>query len=193
MGHLFQVLILVLLSTVNFNTFIFAKDYKGINFQNKLKIQGKSLELNGVGTRYARRFFMNFKVYAAGLYLEKKSQDPVKILKDKTYKRLVMHFFRDVGKESLMDAYRDGLKRNGVNMKKYRKEINDLISRIPDVKKGERIVFTFFKNYFEITHNKTSYALMGREFLEYVLKLWIGDVPNKKLKADILGLKDSDS
>lgn len=164
-----------------------AKSLNGVEFPDKIQVENKTLVLNGLGVRLAKKFFMKFKVYVAALYLENKSQSEEDILKSSESKRLILHFTRDVEGSKIAEAYAEGLKANGADMVKFKNEVAALTSKIENIKENQKIVFTFTNGKAHIESEHINYEINNKEFIPYILKLWIGKAPNSELKDGLLG------
>lgn len=64
-------------------------EMKGVKFDDEITLAGKKLVLNGLGLR-KKVILFTFKVYVAGLYLEKKSKNANEIINSNQIKRLEM-------------------------------------------------------------------------------------------------------
>ena len=85
-----------------------AKELAGVTMPDTLSVSGKALTLNGLGLRKKAMF----KVYVGGLYLETPSKDAAAILGSNQAKAIRMHFLRDLSKEQLTDAFKEGFEAN---------------------------------------------------------------------------------
>lgn|GEM_PF-689246 len=82
-----------------------AVEVGGASLPDSLTVEGRELVLNGAGLR--KKFFV--KVYAMGLYLTRRMQDPERIIQADEPMAARMHFICDgVSSEDLVDAWRDG-------------------------------------------------------------------------------------
>ena len=64
-----------------------------VKYEESNSVSGSSLQLNGAGVRYKAVF----KVYTAGLYLEKKAATPAEIMALKGPKRMSITMLREIG------------------------------------------------------------------------------------------------
>jgi hypothetical protein len=85
-----------------------AAEISGIKFADSAEVSGQALLLNGLGIRYRSIF----KVYAAGLYLPKKSQDEKEVLAMTSAKRIHAIMFRDVEGDVLGRLLMQGIRDN---------------------------------------------------------------------------------
>jgi hypothetical protein len=178
---------LLLLSLFLFSQYSNAKVFMDVKFQDKVKLQGKELILNGVGLRTAALF--NSKVYIAGLYLEKKEKDAKKILNSKSSKVLILHFLRDINSEKLTKSFIDGFKTNKVDTDIYKKELDYLIKDIDPAKPGTRLVFQVYDKTVDFFQNKKFKRVKKKGFGKDLLRIWLDKAPNLELKAGLLGTK----
>jgi hypothetical protein len=143
-----------------------------ITFPDAEKVQNHPLVLNGIGFRKAT--FLKIKVYAAGLYLEKKSQNSDEIIKSTGSKKVVLKFLRNVSVEDVRGAWEKSFKSLC--------ETEKCDSIQADIQK--------FKDSIEIEIRGVKKAQIPAGLLtQLVLKTWIGpNPPNSELKEGLLGL-----
>ncbi len=79
-----------------------------VKYEETISVQGKPLLLNGAGIRYKAVF----KVYTAGLYLEKKAQTPQDIQALKGPKRLRIVMLREIDSAELGKLFSRGVEDN---------------------------------------------------------------------------------
>lgn len=79
-----------------------------VKYEETISVQGKPLLLNGAGIRYKAVF----KVYTAGLYLEKKAQAPQDIQALKGPKRLRIVMLREIDSGELGKLFSRGVEDN---------------------------------------------------------------------------------
>lgn len=89
-----------------------AADLDGIHLPDAVRIDGKTLVLNGIGQRLYS--FLRVPVYVAGLYLQHPSTDAGAILNSSEVKLLTIRFQHDVSADDARDAWRDGFDNNCV-------------------------------------------------------------------------------
>lgn len=161
----------------------------GVTMPDRIQVGGRTLVLNGMGIREAT--FMKVDVYVAGLYLEAKSRDAKAILaKDRPW-RVVMRFVRDVDREDLIDAWNDGLEKNGGDRKgALAGRVKTLGGYMRDVKKGQTATVTY------VPGEGTTLAIDGQarppipgaDFGRFLLSIWLGpEPPDEGLKRGMLG------
>lgn len=161
---------------------------KGIAMPEKLAFEGAVLALNGMGLRTK----VVFKVYVAGLYLEKKSANGQEVAASEQKKRMELVFLRAVDGVDVAAAIADGFAKNaGAELPSIKDRISNFSKMIPDVKKGDRLVFIYRPGAgLEISANeKISGRIEGKDFSDALFKVWLGEQPaDKALKAGLLGL-----
>ncbi len=158
-------------------------------FAPEEKVGNSSLVLNGIGIRKVTIF--SLKVYFAGLYLEKKSNDSRAILDSKEIKKVKMKFVRDVSKKDVVKAWREGLEKNcHQDCDKVFELFNNLKDFLSDVNEGEVMTVIFYPGKMEYFFNGEKKGQVESEpFAKSVLSMWIGkNPPNKDLKEGMLGI-----
>ena len=147
-----------------------------------------TLVLNGMGVREATMF--NVDVYVAGLYLEKKTQNPDEIIASEQVKRIDITFVRDVDKDDITDAWSSQFKKNGADMAKLKDSITRLNSWMSGMDEGEKLSFTYEpgKGVTVVVKGAAKGVIPGAEFGHSFFAIWLGkSPPNKGLKSGMLG------
>jgi hypothetical protein len=181
----------VLLSTlIILSSQVFAATQDGVTLPDSMNIAGKNLVLNGMGTRKAT--FFKVKVYVGGLYLTKKSSDYNKFLKNDEPKHVSMKFVRSVGSDKMKggwkEAFDNAFKERSGKLE-IQRDINTLLSYMPDMEEGDTMSFTFLKDgVVSIVKGKKMAKINGRKFSEAMLSVWFINVGDKGLKQGFLGL-----
>jgi hypothetical protein len=179
-----------------FFTFIFctllafstqAKEHKGVNFADEIKIGTANLKLNGTGVRTAMSII---SVYVAGLYVANPSTDTDTIVNAPTPKKIDMHFLMSVGMDKLKEGWNEGFFRNAAKDYKYREDLNKFYTFLHGMKNHDRVQLTFFPDKTEIQVNDDpAQTIMGTDFSKTMLKVYIADIPDTGLKKGLLGVK----
>jgi hypothetical protein len=164
-----------------------AGELAGVSLPERVAVAGQDLVLNGMGLRKKAIF----KVYVGALYLAEKSGDPAKILAADAPRRMVMRFLRSVGKDRLVEAWKEGFANNAPQAQETLKgEIERFLSLWRDVQEGEEVTMTY------IPGTGTTLAFAGKEvgtfagkaFADALLAVWLGPKPpSEELKAGLLG------
>jgi hypothetical protein len=160
----------------------------GVTLPDSVQVAGKTLVLNGMGTREATVF--NVNVYVAGLYLEAKSQDEKAILKADGPKQLDMVFVRDVDKDDIQEAMAEGFKKNGGDMNALKDRLAKFNGWMSDMKKKDVMTFTYdpAKGTTVKVKGQEKGTIEGADFGAAVFGNFIGPKPpNGGLKKGLLG------
>ena len=165
-----------------------------VNFSDGLNVQGKNLILNGLGVRTKKIVFVKVKVYAAGLYLESRSNDRNAILTDRKIKRLDMHFLHDVSKDKLIQAWSEAFESNCEPSVMDCKQVATLMAKIKpfadDLKVGDRISITFLPEDVVMKFKDQAERVIsgGTGFSKIMLSAWLGkNPPDEDLQKGLLG------
>jgi hypothetical protein len=106
-------------------------------------------------------------------------------------KRLALQFLRDVDRGEIESAWIEGLHNNVKDTRPFDGRIKQLMARIPDLKKGDRVTFDFVPGGVEVTLlHGTKATISGDDFARALLAIWLGPKPpNEDLKSGLLGKK----
>ena len=169
-------------------------DVSGVKYDNTLDLRGSKLQLNGAGVRYKAIF----KVYAAGLYLGKKTPTSEEALGQPGNKRIQVVMLRDIDAGELGKLFSRGVEDN-MPKSDFSKVVPALIrmgqmfSEYKQLKTGD--VFTIDW----VNGTGTIISIKGKpygepfkepEFFNALLSIWLGKQPaDWKLKDAMLGNK----
>jgi hypothetical protein len=159
----------------------------GVEITEKSMLAGQSLTLNGVGLRKKGPF----KVYLAALYTGEKSTDAEKILAQTGPKRVELRMLRNVAKKKMVGAIVDGFEDNTKNMASIQARVDEFITYMEEVKKGDNIQFDFLPAIGTniVINGNIKGSIVGKDFFDALMKVWVGDKPaDGKLKNAMLGL-----
>jgi hypothetical protein len=160
---------------------------KGVTMPLSAQVDGRTLVLNGMGLR--TKFF--FKVYVAGLYLEKPSSDGAEVASSEQFKRLDLVFLRSVGGKTVAEALAEDFANNaGDAMPALKARIERFEKLIPDVKKGGRMSFVYRPGagLEVLADGSEAGSIEGKDFADMLFRVWVGEKPaDKALKAGLLG------
>ena len=101
-----------------------AGEVAGVTLPDTATVEGKTLKLNGMGLRTK----VVFKVYVAGLYLEAKSKDGAAVIAADAPRVMRMQFVRDVGKEKLVEGFKEGFEANAKVITTSDELLQDLVN-----------------------------------------------------------------
>lgn len=161
----------------------------GKKLPDHINAHGKKLIVNGTYLR--RKFFI--KIYAVGLYLEKKSQQSTKILSAGTPVTVHQHFIYDgITKSKMNDQWDIGFKTVlGKNVKKLSSEIKRFKSFFTkDIKENDIIVYSYSPGKgTTVTINGTAKGtIKGHAFKKALFSMWISDKqPDEDMVEELLG------
>lgn len=165
---------------------------EGIAFAPTAQLAGQTLQLNGTGLR-TRAIF---KVYAAGLYVPKKSAEAATLIAEKGPRRVTLGLLRTVDADSFISSFNDGMKANLPEaqlavLKPRIDALDAILKSIGEAKKGDLINFDYTpEGGTRITVNgqPKGNPIAGEDFYSAVLRIWLGDKPvDAGLKKGLLG------
>ena len=119
-----------------------AADLEGVTMPEMRVMDGTAMRLNGIGLRTYS--ILGIPVYVAGLYLERRSDDPDTILRSPERKLLDIRFLGDVGVEDARTAWRDAFKQN-CKTPCYLDpgDVQRFLAALPSVHKGDESTLVF--------------------------------------------------
>ncbi len=164
-----------------------AGELAGVTMPDSVTVDGAELVLNGLGLREAT--FLKVDVYVAGLYLPAKSSDAKQILGKDQAARLHMQFVRDVGKDSMVEAWTDGFAKNGAGPD-LAERIATLNGWMADMNVGDTMTFTYVPGTGTAVdvRGETKGTIEGADFAKTLWSIWLGPKPpNAGLKKGLLG------
>ena len=166
-----------------------AGELAGVTLPDQVTVEGRTLQLNGMGLREAT--ILRVRVYVAGLYLEARSADASRAIASEGPKRLVLHFVRDVGRGSLVDAWKEGFAKSaGPGLAALQDRVAMLNAWMVDVKPGDTLTFTQVPERGVVVEIKgeAKGTLAGADFARALWGIWLGaEPPNPGLKKGLLG------
>jgi hypothetical protein len=164
-----------------------AAELGGVQMTDSYTLGSERLALNGMAVR--DKFFI--KVYVGGLYLSKPSHNAEDIIRADTPKALLMQFVRDVARDKLVEAYREGFDNNAAAMATRQKaNIERFFAFLTDVRQGDRIGFVYEpgKGSRFAFNNNEKLVIEGKEFADLFLLVYIGPhPPTADVKRGLLG------
>jgi len=163
-----------------------ARDFQGVRMPDAVTISGKQAKLNGMGLR--RKFV--FDVYVAGFYVEEPSSDPGKLIASDEVKRMTLMMLRDLGKDKIVEALREGFEKNSKDqMPALKDRLDQLVAMIPDAKKNSTIVITYVPGSgTTLSTSGERSVIPGKDFADALFSVWLGPHPvDDGLKKGLLG------
>ncbi len=172
-----------LIALFAFNSFALTVDE--ISFDDKVTVAGKELVLNGVGIRKAT--FLKIKVYYGALYLTAKAKD-AEFIKNSEPKQITMHFVRDVDAKDLKKTYKEAFEAaNPTTFKNMLPTFETFNTNFVDVKKGDRMVFTFLPDGVVLSVAGKAFPKAGdANFSRAILSMWFVNPLDESLTKGLL-------
>jgi len=164
----------------------YARVFHEVRMPDTVNISGKQVKLNGMGLR--KKFI--FDVYVAGLYVESPSRDAAQILASDEVRRMTLIMLRDLGKDKITEALREGFEKNAKEqMPAWKDRLDQLAAMIPDAKKGSTIVITYLPGAGTMLSTGAERSVIpGKDFADALFSVWIGRFPvDDGLKKGLLG------
>lgn len=168
-----------------------AAEVAGIKYADNIKLAGKDLQLNGLGTR--NKAF--FKVYTVGLYLQDKKSTVEEVFVAEGPRRMQLVMMRDVSSEAFGEAFMSGIN-NNLDTKDKTKIVTqistfgEMFAQIDSLKKGDMLDLDW------IPGTGTVCSLNGKRigqvtpdiaFYNAIMKIWLGNKPaDTSLKPKLL-------
>jgi hypothetical protein len=163
-----------------------------VKYDESATVQGTTLHLNGAGIRYKAVF----KVYTAGLYLEKKAATPQDVLAQKGPKRMRIVMLRDIDSTELGKLFSRGMEDN-MDKASFSKLIpgvlrmSQVFSEYKKLQAGDQFTVDW------VPGTGTVLTVKGKvegepfkepEFFNALVNIWLGNQPaDWKLKEALLG------
>ncbi len=165
----------------------FAAEFEGVTSPDTVTVDGKTLQLNGMGLR--QKFV--FKVYVASLYVEHTSKNPADIIKADETRRVEMKMLRDLDKKAVVDAIKEGFVNNTKDIAPLQERLTRFTDKITDVKKGASLVIQYVPGKGTVVDGgKDTYVAEGKDFADALFNVWLGAKPvDDNLKKGMLGTK----
>jgi hypothetical protein len=166
-----------------------AMEIGGVHLPDTLMAGKHPLLLNGAGLR--KKVFI--KVYAGGLYLEQKLNNPQKIIEADAPMAIRMHFVYDgVSSKKLIDAWNEGFfNGTGGNITPIKAEIDTFNSFFKtEAKKNDvyDIIYLPQQGVSVFIKGELKGTIKGIDFKKAAFSIWLGEKPaDKNLKKGMLG------
>jgi hypothetical protein len=171
-------LLIIILAALLVSSLAVAKEIGGVQLPDSLMAGEDTLLLNGAGLR--KKLFI--KVYAGGLYLTQKNQDPQKIIEADEAMAIRMHFIYDgVSSEKLIDTWNEGFNKatNG-NIFPIKKEIDEFNSFFTqEAKKNDiyDIIYNPGQGVRVFMKGMLMGTITGLDFKKALFCIWLGKKP----------------
>ncbi len=166
-----------------------AAEVAGVKIADTAQLADTELQLNGAGVRTK---FM-FKVYAAALYVPKKSANPQDIYSSRV-KRLNLHMLRGLDAATLQESLDEGLKNNltAAELQAHHaamEQLSGIMKSAEHIKTGDVLTLDMTAEGIQISINqKGKGKIADADFANLLLRVWLGDRPaDASLKKGLLG------
>ena len=168
-----------------------ATQVQGVSYAPTLQLQGKALQLNGAGTRYKAVF----KVYTAGLYLEKPAHSLQDIASLPGPKRISVTMLRDIDSSELGKLFARGMEDNMERAAFSRlvpgvMRMSDIFTQHKKLLTGETFTVDWIPGQGTVVTVKgqpQGEAFKEPEFFNALLGIWLGPKPaDQQLKKALL-------
>jgi hypothetical protein len=168
-----------------------AAELDGVSMPDARIVDGMPMRLNGIGLRTFS--VLGIHIYVAGLYLERRSDNPDAILHSPERKLLDIRFLRDVDADDARKAWRDGFEQN-CKAPCYLdpRDVQRFLAAVPAVSKGDESTLLFTTRGVNVTLNgRPMGEIADPHFAEMMLATFIGpEPPTPRLKRGLLGARD---
>ena len=163
----------------------------GVSYAPSLQLQGQALQLNGAGTRYKAVF----KVYTAGLYLEKPARSLQEIAALPGPKRISVTMLRDIDSAELGKLFSRGMEDNMERAAFSRlvpgvMRMSDIFTQHKKLLTGETFTVDWIPGQGTVVTVKgqpQGEAFKEPEFFNALLGIWLGPKPaDQQLKKALL-------
>ncbi len=160
------------------------------SFSEETTIESKKLFLNGTAFRKASLF--NVKIWLAGLYLENKTNQSEEILSSSSMKMIRLFPLYNISASDSVKGWKVALADNcESSCQTLSDEIKNFLSSVPEFKKKDEYVYTFFKDgiYYSL-NGKEVFKSNNLAFARLLLATWIGKKPpTVDVRKGLLSLK----
>ena len=164
-------------------------DCEGVAFPATIEVEGRTLQLNGLGLREARVFEVD--VYVAAFYVERRVTTREEAVDTEQIKQITLHMVRDVEASDAVNAWDEGFRFNSgperLAMEDRIQRLNDMMSNFYE---GDQLTFTYVPDEGIIVsvNGVERGRIEGRDFAQGLLRVWFGaDPPDEDLQAGMLG------
>ncbi len=166
-----------------------AREVGGVQVPETITAGGRELKLNGAGIR--KKSFLAVKVYVGALYLPAPSRDAAAIVAADEPKVVRMRFLRDVTRDQVMGAFRDGFHDNSpADAAALVPKLDAVAAILPDeLKEGAELDVSYLPGQgsaVSVAGGRTA-TIEGKAFADALFRNWLGPKPaDGDLKKDML-------
>ncbi|OGQ52673.1 MAG: lipoprotein transmembrane [Deltaproteobacteria bacterium RIFCSPLOWO2_02_FULL_53_8] len=172
----------------------YAMDVSGVKVEDTASVGGKTLVLNGASMRQ----ILFVKIYAIGLYVEKKSSSAAEILTATGPKRIALHIQREVNSDEFGQLFITSMSKNSTKEEKAKvvaqtTKFGEMFADMELVKKGDVIWLDWVPGKGTVTYvngKQIGETLPDHAFYQSVIRIWLGgNPPQSNIKPALLGEK----
>lgn len=176
------------------NTLAATLEINGVKLEDTAEVHGTRLQLNGAGTRYKGPF----KVYVAGLYLNKKAGTPAEVVNQPAPKRLSITMVRDIDAAELGKLLTRGMEDNMGKSEMSKlipglMRMSQIFSEQKKMVAGDNFLIEWIPGTGSVITVKGQVQgepFKEPEFFKALMSIWLGPAPaDWKLKDALLGSK----
>lgn len=165
-----------------------AKKVEGHEIPDTVTVAGQQLKLNGWGLR--KKFVV--KVYVGALYVASPPANAEEVVKLDAPKAVRMTFLRDVSRDQIMDAFREGFEANTGRdaPAKFAAQLDRLSAALPgELKEGQVLEVAWAPGTGSIVRTgQSEVTIEGKDFSDALFRNWFGPKPpNEDLKRRMVG------
>lgn len=167
-------------------------EISGIKLDEGVELQGKKLQLNGAGIRYKAIF----KVYVAGIYLEKKSGTPEEVYAAAGPRRMSITLLREIDSNELGKSFTKAFEENAPKAEMSRLipgllRMGQVFSDQKKMVAGESFTIDWVPGtgtVISVKGKPQGDAIKEPEFFNAMMRIWLGAKPaDWKLRDELLG------
>lgn len=184
-------LLLLIMAVVVSSTAVAQKEVGGVTLPATQKFESHTLHLNGAGVR--EKLWID--LYAAGLYLEKKTSNAEEVLNSDKPMAIKLHIVSKlITSDKMVEAVTEGFEKatNG-NTAPIQDEINTMLGFFKeDIKKNDVFDLVYVPSRGVVAHKngKERGVVEGKEFKKALFGIWLSNRPaDDDLKNDLLAGK----
>jgi len=166
-----------------------AVELEGLDAPEQISLEGRELQLNGIGLRTASRLFIRANIYAAALYLESPMTRADEVLDSPGFKQISLRYLYDISQADMKRAWAYSFEQNcAAACERLKPQIAAFDALVDGVVSGDLYAYRFLSDRVEIVRNGVARgSVAGAEFARLLLATWIGAAPpTEELKASLL-------
>jgi hypothetical protein len=166
-----------------------AREIEGVKLADTLDAGGRTLLLNGAGVR--KKSFLKVKVYVGALYVAARSRDAQAIVAADEPKAVRMVFLRDVDRDKILDAFKEGFENNSrARLAELLPKLELLRAAIPAEIKERQVLSVVYEpgkgSTVGVEGGKPA-TVEGKDFADALFRNWLGQEPaDSDLKEGML-------